>query len=146
MRAVSLKYVSRGAWTAGAPVRTECGPELENKTTLPLYDVHISDLVLDPDTPYHFDEIATLRPGQVVPLAPTNALTKAISRNIVERMLSGDPLATAWSLQITWRTDGGRTIEACWEIRVVRLPLEIACAPANCSHAVPAVAPSTALR
>ncbi|MCU1385655.1 MAG: hypothetical protein JWL71_4352 [Acidobacteria bacterium] len=146
MPAVRLKYVSRGAWTAGVPVRTECGPELENETALPIYDVRVSDLVLDPDTSYRFDEIETLRPRQVVPIAPTNALTKAISRNIVKRMLSGDRPATAWSLQIRWRTEGGRTIEARWEIRVVRLPLEIACAPVNCSHAVPAVAPSTALR
>ena len=103
--------------------------------------MHISDLVLDPDTPYHFDEIKTLRPRQVVPLAPTNALTKAISRNIVKQALSVAPPTTAWPLRITWRSDEGRRFESCWEILVLRLPLEISCHPVGCSRAGAALTP-----
>jgi hypothetical protein len=126
-------------------VRIECGPELKNETTIPFYDVHVSDLVLDADTSFHFDKIETLGPSQVLPIAPANALTKAISNSIVKRMLSGEPPATAWPLQITWRWDEEQTMAAWWEIRVLSLPLEIGCAPAD-SRGGATAGPSTALR
>ena len=67
---VWVRYDSSDAWTwrHGRAAARNCGPQLENATSAPAYDVHISDLTFDDETRYQFERVGTLEPGEAKPL------------------------------------------------------------------------------
>ena len=135
---VVLRYCSAEAWTRGPSAALADGPTLENASSVVAYDVRISDLVLDGGRLYHFEAVGPplgshekrdLEPG-VRPQACS--LTKMISREVVKRILGGQPPITRWPLRITYRSEHGKTYVTCCVILVVRLPLEICATVVPC--------------
>jgi hypothetical protein len=129
---VWVRYDASDAWTwsPAATLPAPCGPQLENVTSAPAYDVQISELALDDDTRYRFEPVETLQPGEAKPLewltqAEPGSLTKAISRHVVDRVLSGRSPAPCWPIRIAYRSRHGREYETRCEIRILRMPLGI---------------------
>jgi hypothetical protein len=130
---VWVRYESSDAWMwrRGRTAAAECGPQLENVTSAPAYDIDLSDLVLDDETRYRFERVESLQPGEARPLdsllQPRAApLTQIISRHIVARALAGRPPVSGWPVRIAYRSRHGRKYETRCEIRITRLPLGIA--------------------
>ncbi len=130
---VWVRYDSSDAWTSrqSRTVAGGCGPQLENVTSAPAYDVHLSDLTLDDGTRFGFEPVDMLQPGEARPLdaliQPRAAsLTQIISRHVVGRVLAGRPLLCGWPMRIAYRSRRGREYETWCEIRIARLPLGIA--------------------
>jgi hypothetical protein len=118
-------------WRRGRTAAAGCGPQIENVTSAPAYDIHLSDLTLDDETRYRFDRVEALQPGEARSLdsllQPRAAsLTQIISRHIVERALTGRPPISGWPMRIAYRSKRGREYETCCEIRITHLPLGIA--------------------
>jgi hypothetical protein len=129
---VWVRYDAFDAWTWShrATPPAPCGPQLENATSATAYDVHISELALDEKTRYQFEAVDVLQPGEARPLesliqAKPESLTKAISRHVVDRVLSGQSPAPCWPIRIAYRSRRGREYETRCEIRVLRMPLGI---------------------
>jgi hypothetical protein len=129
---VWVRYESSDAWMwRRGRTASACGPQLENVTSAPAYDIHLSDLVLDGETRYQFERVESLQPGEARSLdsllQPRAApLTQIISRHIVERALAGRPPIARWPVRIAYRSRHGREYKTCCEIRITRLPLGIA--------------------
>ncbi len=130
---VWVRYESSDAWMwrRGRAAAAECGPQIENVTSAPAYDIHLSDLTLDDETRYRFDRVEALQPGEARSLdsllqPPDVSLTQIISRHIVGRTLAGRPPVSGWPMRIAYRSRRGREYETCCEIRITRLPLGIA--------------------
>ena len=135
---VVLRYCSAEAWTRGPSAAIADGPALENASSVAAYDVRISDLVLDGERLYHFKEVGPLGSHEKRDLEPgvrpeTCSLTKTISREVVRRILGGQPPITRWPLRITYRSEQGEAYATRCVILVVRLPLEICYAVVPCS-------------
>jgi hypothetical protein len=127
---VWVRYHATGAWMHGDRSVAPCGPRLENATAAPAFDIHISDLTIDPDHHYQFARIDTLEAGGTRPLEAIAqpgrlSLTKAISRHVVASVLAGRQPATHWPIRVAYRSQRGRSYETCCEIRVLGFPLGI---------------------
>jgi len=129
---VWVRYESSDAWMwrRGRAAAAECGPQIENVTSAPAYDIHLSDLMLDEETRCRFERVDALQPGEARSLdsllQPRASLTQIISRHIVGRTLAGRPPIGGWPMRIAYRSRHGREYETCCEIRITRLPLGIA--------------------
>jgi hypothetical protein len=135
---VVLRYCSAATWTRGPSAAIADGPTLENASSAVAYDVRVSDLVLDGERLYHFEEVGPLGSHQKRDLEPgvppqACSLTRVISRDVVRRILNGQPPITRWPLRITYRNEHGKAYATCCVILVVRLPLEICSAVVPCA-------------
>jgi hypothetical protein len=136
---VILRYRFAEAWTRGPSAAIADGPTLENTSPITAYDVRISEIALDDESRYRFPIVGPLRSHEARPLEPgappqASSLTKVISRDVVRRVLAGQPPVTKWPVRITYRSELGHAYVTCCEIRVVRLPLEICSAVVRCPH------------
>ena len=130
---VWVRYDAPGAWTSrrGRTTAVDCGPQLENATSAPAYDVHLSDLELDEETRFRFERVERLLPGEARPLDSlvrpgAGPLTQIISRHVVRRVLGGRPPTSGWRMRIGYRSQRGREYETWCEIRIAHLPLGLA--------------------
>jgi hypothetical protein len=135
---VVLRYCSAEVWTSGPSAAIADGPTLENASSVAAYDVRISDLALDGERLHHFEAVESLGSHEKRDLEPgvrpqACSLTKILSRDVVKRILSGQPPITRWPLRITYRNEHGKAYATCCVILVVRLPLEICSAVVPCS-------------
>jgi hypothetical protein len=132
---VLLHYESIDTWTTGRIVPARDEPHLENASLTAAYNVELSELALDERTRYAFGSIRVIGPRQVYRLSLARcsaSVTGAISRNVVGRVLAGKPVINAWPLQIVYRDQKGRPLKTCFEIRLVRFPLELRSARVRC--------------
>lgn len=128
---VVLKYHSGSVWTRPATTPAEDEPRLENQSSADAYDVKVSPVVVDGETEYRFAWIPMLAREELLPLDGDirpfeSSLTKAISHSVVKRVLACRPPVTRWPILISYRDDSGRIYTTSCEIRVVRMPLELA--------------------
>jgi hypothetical protein len=124
-------------WSQGLVPSPQSGPQLENATSAPAYDIHLSDLALDDRTRYRFESVAMLEPGEARPLEsliqPAASFTKVISRHVVARVLAGQSPVSRWPMRIAYRSGHGREYETCCEIRILKLPLGISSVIVPCT-------------
>src|SRR5690242_5930766 len=128
---VVLKYYSGSVWTRSTPSAADDEPRLENQGPADAYDVKVSALAVDGEAEYSFARVPVLLRQDALPLdaciRPIDPpLAQAISRSIVKRVLAGGEPTTRWPVRISYQDDGGRAYATACEIRVVRMPLELA--------------------